>query len=159
MTINIDMPLGGGLDLDSLLEESVDILKSAREAKSAKRASNKGAVLPKTAAWMTGPEVAQHYKDVEKVKQSAEGWKSVAAVLLIQSQVCTTCHSEHQRIEGVFLKKEQLRLRAVSYLQPKAAFDLVGLPKEIEIRPVYTAICPSCYTEQGWSGVPITLKD
>lgn len=159
MSIDLDMPSGGGLDLDSLLEESVDILKARKEQKSAKKASNKGAVLPKTAAWMTGPEVAQHYKDVEKIKQSAEGWKAIAAVLLIQAQVCNTCHSEHQRVEGVFIKKEQLRLRAVSYLQPKAAFDLVGLPKEVEIRPVYTHICPNCYIKQGWDGLPITYKE
>lgn len=155
MTIDIDI----GLDLDSLLEESVDIAKARREQKSAKKASNKGAVLPKTAAWMTGPEVTQHYKDVEKIKASAEGWKSLSAVLLIQAQCCTTCHSEHQRVEGVFIKKENIRLRAVSYLQPKAAFDLANLPREIEIRPVYTSICPSCYATQGWSDIPISLKE
>jgi hypothetical protein len=154
--IDIEIP---GLDLDKLLEESVDAQKAAREQKSARKASNKGAILPKTAAWMTGPEVAQHYKDVDKIKANAEGWKTIAAVLLLQAQVCTTCHSEHQRVEGVFLKKENLKLRAVNYLQPKAAFDLVNLPREVEIRPAYSSICPSCYPTQGWDSAPVTLKE
>jgi hypothetical protein len=155
VTIDIDI----GLDLDSLLEESIDIQKARREQKSAKKASNKGAVLPKTAAWMTGPEVTQHYADVAKIKQSAEGWKPVAAILLIHSQVCTTCYAEHQRVEGIFIKKENLRLRAVSYLQPKDSLELANLPKEIEIRPIRTSICPTCYDGQGWRDIPITLKE
>jgi len=155
VTIDIDV----GLDLDSLLEESVDIQKARREQKSAKKASNKGAVLPKTAAWMTGPEVAEHYKDVAKIKQTAEGWKPLAAILLIHAQVCTTCHTEHQRVEGTFIKKENLRLRAISYLQPKDSLDLKDLPREIEIRPLYSPICPNCYAQQGWSDCPISLKE
>ena len=155
MTIDIDV----GLDLDSLLEESVDIAKARREQKSAKKASNKGAVLPKTAAWMTGPEVTQHYADVAKIKQSAEGWKPIAAILLIQSQVCTTCRSEHQRVEGVFVKKENLRLRAVTYLQPKDSLELRDLTREVEIRPIYSPICPSCYPTQGWGDAVINLKE
>jgi len=159
MANELDMPPGGGLDLDSLLEESVDLLKERTKKQSDRKAAKKGAVLPKTAAWMTGPEVELHYQQVAKINASADGWKSVAAVLLIQSQVCTTCHSEHQRVEGVFVKKEHLRLRAVNYLQPKDSFDLKDLPREVEIRPLYTHICPSCYTEQGWSDAPVTLKE
>jgi len=155
VTIDIDI----GLDLDSLLEESVDIQKARREQKSAKKASNKGAVLPKTAAWMTGPEVTQHYADVAKIKASAEGWKPISAVLLIHAQICTTCHSEHQRVEGTFIKKENLRLRAISYLQPKDSLDLKDLPREIEIRPLYSPICPNCYAQQGWADCPISLKE
>ena len=147
------------LDLDDLLGESLDILKKEREQKQAQKASKKGAVLPKTAGWMTGPEVEEHYKDVQKIKARSEGWQDVAAVLLIHSQVCSTCHSEHQRVEGVFIKKEQLRLRCFNYVAPKDNFELSRLSKEVEIRQQYVTMCADCYPLQGWMDIPITIKE
>ena len=147
------------LDLDDLLGESLDILKKEREQKQAQKASKKGATLPKTAGWMTGPEVEAHYADVKKIKDRAEGWKDICAVLLIHSQVCSTCHSEHQRVEGVFIKKEQLRLRCFNYVAPKDNFELSRLPREVEIRPQPVTMCPSCYPQQGWTDIPVSIKE
>ena len=157
--MTIDSAIDEFADLDSLLGESVDLQKRQREQKQGLKESKKGAVLPKTASWMTGPEVEAHYKDVQKIKDRAEGWTNISAVLLIHSQVCSTCHSEHQRVEGVFIKKEHLRLRAVSYLTPKDSFELSRLSREVEIRPQYVSICPACYESQGWSSIPISLKE
>jgi hypothetical protein len=157
--VTIDIDTEPGFDLDNLLEESIDIQKKQREMKSSQKAGKKGAVLPKTAAWMTGPEVAQHYADVEKIKARAEGWKDIAAVLLIHSQICTTCHSEHQRVEGVFIKKEHLRLRALNYIAPKALLDWANLPREVEVRPQYSHICPACYQSQGWDAATFNITE
>jgi hypothetical protein len=147
------------IELDDLLGESLDILKKEREQKQALKATKKGAVLPKTASWMTGPEVEAHYAEVKKIKDRGEGWKSLAAVLLIHSQVCSTCHCEHQRIEGTFIKKEQLRLRAVAYVAPKDNFEISQLPREVEIREQSVVMCPSCYPQQGWADIPVSIKE
>lgn len=157
--MTIDSAIDEFADLDSLLGESVDLQKKQKEQKQGQKASKKGAVLPKTAAWMTGPEIEEHYKDVQKIKARSEGWQDIAAVLLIHAQVCSTCHSEHQRVEGVFIKKENLRLHCFNYLTPKDSFELSRLSREVEIRPQAVSMCPSCYESQGWKDIPINIKE
>jgi hypothetical protein len=158
--LNVTIDTIPGLDLDNLLEESLEFQQKERQMKSSKKAGNKG--MPQQqpqAAWMTGKELDQHYVDIKKIKDRAEGWKDIAAVLLIHSQICTTCHSEHQRVEGVFIKKEHLRLRALNYIAPKALLDWASLPREVEVRPQYTHICPTCFPSQGWDSAPLSIKE
>jgi hypothetical protein len=159
-TAELDIPSGGGLDLDSLLSESLEITQKERQMKASKKAGNKG--MPQQqdqAGWMTGKELDEHYKQVAKIKENAEGWKTVCAILLIHSQICSTCHSEHQSVEGIFVKREHLKLRAVNYLVPKALLDWNTLPREVEVRPAYVHMCPSCYGSQGWNDIPINIKE
>lgn len=162
MTVELEIgnPSQDGFDLDALLEESVDLSKKERQMKASRKAGAKGMPQIKPqAAWMTGPEMEQHYKDVAKIKQNSEGWVDLAAVLLIHSQVCTTCYAEHQRFEGVFVKKEHKRLKAVNYLIPKAVLEYAHLPREIEIRLSRTHICPACRDTQGWGEAVINIKE
>lgn len=160
MIPSLETSTDSGIDLDNLLSESLELSQQERQRKSSKKAGNKGMPQQRDqAGWMTGQELEVHYKQVAKIKETAEGWKTVAAILLIHSQICSTCHAEHQRVEGIFIKREHIRLRAVNYLVPKALLDWNTLPREVEVRPAYVHLCPSCFLQQGWSDVSVNIKE
>lgn len=145
-------------DLDSLLEESVDLAKKEKQMRASQKAGKKGAPQS-TAGWMNKEEIETHYKEVAALAAKVQDWHPLSAVLLIHAQICTTCGTENQRYEGLFIKRENLKLRAVNYIIPKAVLEYSTLPKEVEIRTSLTSICPSCYVQQGWDDAPITIKE
>lgn len=139
-------------DLDGLLEESVDLQKRARQQRDSQKAGQKGRPQEKTVpGWMNKEEIEAHVVAVQKIKARSEGWEKVSGVLLIHAQICSHCGSEHQHVEGIFLKRTNPKLRLTNLVKPDGMIDIAGLPKEVEIRTASMPICANCCDSQGWS--------
>jgi hypothetical protein len=145
-------------DLDGLLEESVDLQKRAKQEKASLKAGQKGRPQEKQAgSWMNKQEIEAHVAAVQIMRAKSEGWVKLAGVLLIHAQICSHCGSEHQHVEGIFLKRTNPKLRLTNLVKPDGMVDIAGLPKEIEIRTFSAPICSNCCDSQGWAEASKTI--
>ena len=153
--------MSDGLDLDALLEESVSLATEAKKLRYAQKASHKGKPIASNGAaanvgFMNAEERAEHQADVIKFKLRAEGWIRTAVVLLQHTQICS-CGSEHTHTEGVFIQKDNPRLRIKNLVKPEGAYEYDGLPKRVEIRTQRVTVCSNCRDSQGWGEAEIEI--
>jgi len=136
------------MDLDALLEESVELRKKEKAAKPKKEPAEK------SVGWMNSEEREIHQAAVKAVKASGSGWKTIGALVMINVQCCQHCGNEQSHLEGIFLKRTHKKFFTVQYHRPSDKMELEGLDREVEINRIPIAMCPSCLPDHNW---PSTL--
>lgn len=140
-------------DLDSLLNESVGLVKAAKEVKAAK-------LTLKRSSSIMDPTERQFIEAKVAAWEAAHTWKTLELVAVFRRQACA-CGSVHETFSH-FMHHQQHRTDAFAQRWVSATFgpdsDEQSLPRNVAFTDSIIPMCRFCASDSGFDLQSLTSK-
>ena len=149
----VEQEVSGIDDLDSLLNESVSLVKAAKEVKAAK-------LVLKHSSSIMDPEERRFIEAKVASWEAEHTWKTLELVAVFRRQTCA-CGAQHQAFSH-FMHHQQHRTDAFAQRWVSAAFGPDSkestLPRNIAFTDSLVPMCEFCAAEAGFDMDSLTAK-
>lgn len=128
-----------GVDLESLLAESMGAVADERATRAARERLKRG-----------GQSALERAEDAARVAawEAAHEWEAIASVAMFEDSRCK-CGMSARRFAGLFTREAHRHLKTAERWRRVEASD-AKLPNETALRVIYSPMCESCAFDKGW---------